>query len=116
MNNLISLSMGNVATLLAAAAFFVGGVINMSAARPVREEFVRYGFPWWWCWVTATLEIVTAILLVLRPTFAIGVVLGTCIMLAAIFAVVRARDFRHIPPPAVFLLLLSTAAFVQFSS
>lgn len=116
MSNLISLSMGNLATLLAAAAYLVGGVVNASAARPIRQKFVRYGFPWWWCWVTAALEILTALLLVLRPTFTIGVILGACIMLAALIAIVRARDFRHIPPPAVFLLLLSTAAFVQFSS
>ena len=116
MSNLISLSIGNIATLLAAAAYLVGGVVNASAARPIRQEFVRYGFPSWWCWVTAALEIMTALLLVLRPTFMIGVVLGASIMIAAIFAIVRARDFRHIPPPAVFLLLLSTAAFVQFPS
>jgi uncharacterized membrane protein YphA (DoxX/SURF4 family) len=92
----------------------------LSSTRParkaVREEFVRYGFPSWWCWITAILEFLTAVLLILRPTFAIGVALGACIMVAAILAVVRARDFRHIPPPSVFLLLLIIAALVQFSS
>jgi hypothetical protein len=116
MANLISLSLGNVATLLAAAAFLVGGAVNACAAKSIREEFVRYGFPWWWCWATAALEMMTTILLVLRPIFTIGVILGASMMLAAIIAVVCARDFRHIPPPAVFLLLLATAATFQFSS
>jgi hypothetical protein len=116
MFNFISLSVGNAATLLAAAAFLLGAAINASSSKAVREEFVRYGFPSWWCWITAILEFLTAVLLILRPTFAIGVALGACIMVAAIIAVVRARDFRHIPPPAVFLLLLIIAAFVQFSS
>lgn len=115
MSNLISFSLGNAATLAAAAAFLIGSIVNASARRPIREEFVRYGFPWWWCWITALLEFTTAVLLVLRPTFTLGVALGACIMTAAIFAVVRARDFRHIPPPAVFLLLLIIAALVQFS-
>ncbi|MBP2463693.1 MULTISPECIES: DoxX family protein [unclassified Rhizobium] len=116
MFNFISLSVGNAATLLAAAAFLLGAVINASGSKAVREEFVRYGFPSWWCWITGILEFLTAVLLILRPTFAIGVALGACIMVAAILAVIRVRDFRHIPPPSVFLLLLIIAAFVQFSS
>ncbi|KQT01617.1 hypothetical protein ASG42_26760 [Rhizobium sp. Leaf391] len=99
MFNSISLSVGNAATLLAAAAFLLGAAINASGRKAVKDEFVRYGFPSWWCWITAILELLTAVLLVLRPTFAIGVALGACIMVAAIIAIVRARDFRHLPPP-----------------
>jgi len=113
MSNLISLSLGNAATLAAAAAFLIGSVVNATARKPIREEFVRFGFPWWWCWVTALLEFMTAVLLVMRPTFAIGIAFGVCIMVAAIFSVIRARAFRHIPPPAIFLLLLLIAIFIQ---
>lgn len=115
MSNLISFSLANAATIAAAAAFLFGSVVNATARKPIREEFVRYGFPWWWCWVTALLEFTTAVLLVLRPTFTVGVALGVCIMVTAIVAVVRARDFAHILPPAAFLLLLLIAAFIQFS-
>jgi len=115
MSVLISFSLGNAVTLIAAAAFLIGAVVNASARKPIREEFVRYGFPWWWCWVTALLEFTTAVLLLLRPTFTLGVVLGVCIMVAAIIAILRARDYRHIPPPAIFLLLLVIAASIQFS-
>lgn len=116
MFDFISLSAGNAATLLAAAAFLLGAVINASGRRAVQEEFVRYGFPSWWCWITAILEFLTAVLLILRPTFAIGVALGAFIMVAAILAVLKARDFHRIPPPSVFLLLLIIAALVEFSS
>lgn len=115
MSYLISFSLGDAATLAAAAAFLVGSIVNATALKTIRDEFVRYGFPSWWCWVTALLEFTTAILLVLRPTFAIGAALGSCIMIAAIFAVVRARDFRHTLAPAVFLLLLMIAITVQVS-
>lgn len=115
MSNLISFSLGNAATVIAAAAFLIGAVVNATARKPVREEFVRYGFPWWWCWVTALLEFTTAALLLLRPTFTLGVALGACIMVAAIVAIVRARDYRHVSPPAIFLLLLVIAAWVQLS-
>lgn len=115
MSNLISFSLDDAATLAASAAFLLGAVVNASGRKAVREQFVRYGFPSWWCWVTAILEFLTAVLLVLRPTFAFGVVLGACIMVAAIIAIVRARDFRHLPPPSVFLLLLIIAALVQIA-
>lgn len=115
MPNLISFSLANAATLAVAAAFLFGSVVNATARKPIRDGFVRYGFPWWWCWVTALLELTTAVLLVLRPTFTAGVVLGGCIMVAAILAIVRARDFRHIAPPAVFLLLLVIAIIAQLS-
>ncbi|MGV1873820.1 DoxX family protein [Agrobacterium rosae] len=114
MFSFISMSVGNAATGLAAAAFLLGAVINASGRKAVRDEFVRYGFPPWWCWVTAILEFLTAVLLVLRPTFAIGVALGACIMVAAIFAIIRSRD-HHILPPSLFLLLLVIAALVQIA-
>lgn len=116
MFHFIPLSVGNAATLLAAAAFLLGAVVNASGRKAIQDEFVRYGFPSWWCWITAILEFLTAVFLVLRSTFAIGVALGACIMVAATIAAIRARDFRHIPPPLVFLLLLIIAAFFQFSS
>jgi hypothetical protein len=116
MFDFISLSVGNAATLVAAAAFLLGALINASGRKAVREEFVRYGFPSWWCWITATLEFLTAVLLVLRSTFAMGLALGACIMVAAILAMIRTRDFRHMPAPSLFLLLLIIAALVQFAS
>jgi uncharacterized membrane protein YphA (DoxX/SURF4 family) len=103
-----------VATWLAAAAFLIGGAVNASGAKAIRDDFRRYGFPPWWCWITAALEIGTACLLVFPATFYIGVALGACIMIAAMTSVIRAKNFRHIPPPAVFMLLLIVAAGTHF--
>ncbi len=113
MLDFISFSPANAATLLAAAAFLVGAVINASGRPGIRDDFVRYGFPPWWCWITAILELATAVLLLLRPTFLIGAALGACIMLVAILAVLRAGHVRHSLPPALFLALLVAAVFVQ---
>ncbi|MGV1758539.1 DoxX family protein [Rhizobium sp. A22-96] len=94
---------------LTAAAFLVGAIVNASGHPKIRASFVRLGFPFWWCWVTSTLELATAVLLVTAGTRYIGVALGTCIMLAAILAIVRIRYYRELPPPLVFLLLLALA-------
>ncbi|MFB2564183.1 DoxX family protein [Rhizobium sp. IMFF44] len=94
---------------LSAAAFLVGATINMSGHSKIRAGFVQLGFPFWWCWVTGALELLTAVLLVTAGSRYIGVALGTCIMLAAIVAVVRIRNYRELPPPMLFLLLLMLA-------
>jgi len=94
---------------LSAAAFLVGATINMSGHSKIRAGFVQLGFPFWWCWVTGALELLTAVLLVIAGSRYLGVALGTCIMLAAIAAVVRIRNYRELTPPMLFLLLLMLA-------
>jgi uncharacterized membrane protein YphA (DoxX/SURF4 family) len=94
---------------LAAAAFLAGGIVNATGHRKIRASFERLGFPAWWCWVTAILEVATALLLIGSGTRFIGVALGACIMLAAIAAVLRIRNYRELPPPLLFLLLLMLA-------
>lgn len=95
---------------LSAAAFLIGAFINMSGYQKIRASFVRLGFPSWWCWVTAALELLTAVLLVTAGFRYIGAALGACIMLAAIAAIVRIRNYRELPSPVVFLLLLALAS------
>lgn len=94
---------------LSSAAFLVGAMVNMSGHSKVRAGFVQLGFPFWWCWITGALELLTAVLLVTAGSRYIGVALGTCIMLAAITAIVRIRNYRELPPPMLFLLLLMLA-------
>jgi hypothetical protein len=95
--------------LLAAVAFLGGAVVNATGHRKIRADFERLGFPGWWCWVTAALEVATALLLLGSGTRYVGAALGTCIMFAAIAAIVRIRAYRELVPPLVFLLFLAVA-------
>jgi uncharacterized membrane protein YphA (DoxX/SURF4 family) len=106
-------SPANAATLLASIAFLLGAAVNASGRADIQEDFVRYGFPSWWCWVTALAELATAILLLFPRSFLIGAALGACIMLAAILAVIRSGHVRHSLPPALFLVLLVAAVFIR---
>ncbi|MBB3520858.1 DoxX family protein [Rhizobium redzepovicii] len=110
MNIFTSTSFGTIFIWLAAGAFLVGAIVNASGHPKIRMGFVRLGFPFWWCWVTAAFELVTAVLLVIAGTRYIGVALGVSIMLAAIVAIVRIRNYRELPPPLAFLLLLALAS------
>jgi len=113
MFDLPSISVSDATAWLAAAAFFIGGAVNAAGSKSIRDDFLRYGFPSWWCWVTAVLEIAAAVLLLIPSTVSIGVALGAIIMCAAIVSVVRARSFRHLPPPALYLLLLIVTAITR---
>jgi hypothetical protein len=94
---------------VAAGAFLVGAVVNGSGHPKIRAGFLKLGFPFWWCWVTSALELLTAALLIMSGTRMFGVGLGACIMLAAIVAVFRIRNYRELPPPVLFLVLLVLA-------
>jgi len=90
---------------LAAAGFLIGGIVNASGRPAIRAEFEQLGFPGWWCRVTAALEIATAFLLLGSGTRIIGAALGSCIMLAAIAAIVRIGAYRKLAPPSLYLFL-----------
>jgi hypothetical protein len=95
---------------LLVAAFFGAGVVNAIGAFGTRSDFVRWGYPSWWGWLTGGLEILSAVLIALPSTRVIGVTLGGLIIAAAVLTVVRYREFRHLAPLAVFVALLATSA------
>lgn len=95
---------------LAAIAFLVAGFVNALGRPAVRRDFVRWGYPAWWCRVTGGLEIVVAILLCLAATRTAGLILGATIIGAAIVTVLRWRDFPHLLPLGAFAALLALAA------
>jgi heme A synthase len=108
-------TLDSVLVWLAAVAFLIGGLVNGAGRAKIRASFVRLGFPSWWCFVTAALELLTALLLVTAGNRYIGIALGICIMLVAIAAIVRIRRYRELPPPLLFLLLLVLASLSGYA-
>jgi len=64
----------------------------------VRAEFLRWGYPAWWNFVTAVFEVLSAALIVLPQTRIWGLALGAMVLVAAIATVTRRRDYKHLPP------------------
>lgn len=100
---------------LAALAFLVGAVVNASGHPKVRNSFLELGFPGWWCWITAALESVVAMLLLLPATRMAATALGAVIMLAAIAAILRAKLPAKLLPPITYLAVLALAALTTHS-
>lgn len=111
--SLPSFSLETCFALLAAAAFAAGGVANATGHPKIRDSFVHLGFPGWWCWPTAGLELLAAVMLIFSATRIVGMALGTAIMLVAIAAILRAGLWQKLPPPLVFLVLLGLAALTH---
>ena len=95
---------------LLAAAFASAGLFNAMATSTTRTNFVRWGYPAWWCRVTGALEISAAILVAMPATRAAGLLLCAVILVAAALTVLRHRDFSHLAPIACFAALLLMAS------
>jgi uncharacterized membrane protein YphA (DoxX/SURF4 family) len=85
------------------------GIVNTIGTSGTRNDFARWGYPRWWGIVTGGLEISSAALIALPASRIFGVVLGAVIIAAAIFTVLRHRDYAHLPPLSVFVSLIALA-------
>jgi uncharacterized membrane protein YphA (DoxX/SURF4 family) len=92
---------------LLAAGFLGAGLFNVAGTRATRDEFVAWGYPAWWCWVTGGLEILTAALIAVPLARSAGIVLGALVILAAVATLLRHRAFAQLPPAVAFLVVIA---------
>ena len=87
---------------LALAAFFVVGALsNLIAPHSIYEEYLRWGYPHWFHFVTGSLELTTAVLLARAPTRLLGSALGCAVMLAALGTITIHGEYARVAPPMV---------------
>ena len=81
---------------LALAAFFLAGSLgNIFAPPSIYAEYLRWGCPSWFHFVTGSLEFATAVLLVQARTRLWGSALGFTVMLAAFATVTLRGEYGH---------------------
>jgi hypothetical protein len=86
----------------ALAAFFVAGSLgNLFAPRSIYEEYLQWGYPHWFHFVTGSLELTTAVLLARASTRLWGAALGGTVMCAALLTVIIHGEYGHAVPPLV---------------
>ena len=91
------------------AGFFGAGLFNAIGTSATQSSFVRWGYPPWWCRLTGGLEMMSAVLIALPVSRILGLALGAVIIAAAVFTVLRLRDFSHLVPVGVFVALIALA-------
>jgi len=92
---------------LLVAAFFSAGLFNAIGTQRTQSDFARWGYPRWWAFLTGGLEIICAALIAFPASRMVGLALGAVIVTAAVFTVLRHRDFSHLIPLGVFAALIA---------
>src|SRR6516164_9835418 len=92
---------------LLVAGFFGAGVFNAIGTPGTQSDFARWGYPRWWGRLTGGLEMMSAVLIALPVSRIVGLALGTVIIAAAVLTVLRHRDFTHLVPLSVFVVLIA---------
>jgi hypothetical protein len=95
------ISWRQVLPLVLAAFFVVGSLSNIIAPRSIFEEYLKWGYPHWFHFVTGSLELMTALLLARARTRLWGSALGCTVMLAALATVVAHGEYGHGVAPLV---------------
>jgi hypothetical protein len=100
---------------LALAAFFVvGSLSNIVAPRSIIEEYLKWGYPHWFHFVTGSLELMTAVLLAQARTRLWGSALGCTVMLAALATVTLHGEYGHGVAPLVVATLSIVVGWIAW--
>lgn len=100
---------------LALAAFFVvGSLSNIFAPGSIYQEYLKWGYPRWFHFVTGTLELTTAILLFRAQSRLLGAALGCTVMFAAVATVIIHGEYGHAVPPLVAAILSLLVGWISW--
>lgn len=91
---------------LLATFFLFGTAVNLRMPENVRQDYARWGYPGWFHYVTAVLELATAIMLLFPVARPLGALLGIGIMAAAAGTVLIHREYKHAVLPSLIFFLL----------
>jgi DoxX-like protein len=94
---------------LLVAGLFGAGLFNAIGTPGTKSDFARWGDPRWWNIFTGGLEITSAALIAVPVSRMVGLAAGAVIIAAAALTVLRHRDFSHLMPLGVFVVLIALA-------
>lgn len=89
---------------LLAGFFLIGGIGNIFASETILADYARWGYPAGFQYLTGTLELLCAGLLLARPR--LGAAVGGAVILGALGTVLWHAEWLHALPPALIFALL----------
>jgi putative oxidoreductase len=95
--------------ILAAAQFFLTGLDKLGDAPPMVQLFAAVGFGQWFRYFTGTVEIVSAVLLLMPSRAALGAALLAVTMIGALIAHATVLPFS--PAKALVLFVMVSVVF-----
>lgn len=105
---------GDILTWVVVAFFVIGGVVNWIAPKPIKKDYKRWGYPGWFHYVTAILELAIAGLLFLPEMKLWGSALGVAVMAAALGTLLIHREYKHAIAPAIALIFTATVGWLAW--
>jgi uncharacterized membrane protein YphA (DoxX/SURF4 family) len=96
--------------IAAAAMFLMAGGSKLAGAQPMVDMFAAIGVGQWFRYVTGAIEVVSALLLLMPSTAAIGAALLVCVMVGAI--ITHLTILRTSPAMPIVLLIICAVVFV----
>ncbi|KQV36351.1 DoxX family protein [Rhizobium sp. Root1204] len=101
----------------ALAIFFLYGALNNFLARGnLRETYRNWGYPDGFHYVTAVLEFIAAILLIVPSTRIFGAALASCVMVAATGTLLRAGLRKQAIIPGIILAFSGLGVAAAYSA
>ncbi|MBP2199000.1 DoxX family protein [Pantoea cypripedii] len=91
----------NVLSWLLGLFFLTGAITNAVAPAKIRDDYQRWGYPSWFRYITAILELSAAILIVTNEYKLHGLILALLVMGAAIATLFYYKEFKHAIPAGV---------------
>ncbi len=87
--------------------FLIGTFTNGYGPQKIREEYARWGYPSWFRYVTAVLELAVALLLLFPAGIGWGALLGMGVMSAVHLTLLHHHEtLQSIGPAVIFALLV----------
>src|ERR1700722_15671628 len=107
-------SESQISSMALSVYFVVGSLGNILAFGSIYEEYLRWGYPPWFHFVTGSLELTTAVLLAQAGTRLWGAALGCTVMLAALATVTLHGEYGHGVAPLVVATLSIVVGWIAW--
>lgn len=107
------MSLSTIFVWVMAAFYAIAGVGPLAKLEKAKEEYKRWGYPTWWPFVTAVVEVVIGALFISPQTRFAGAVLGVLVMIVAIGTVLRCKEYKHAIPPTIVLVLTVLVGMIK---
>jgi len=98
---------------LLAAAFVLSGGTKLSGPEEMANNFIRWGYPSWFMYVTGAIELVAAVMLLIPRTRFVGAFLLVATMGGAVLTHVVNAEAVHSFPALVLGLLAGVLAYTH---
>jgi uncharacterized membrane protein HdeD (DUF308 family) len=91
---------------LLAAFFCINGVVNIIGPKSMVDSLTAWGYPSWFHIANGVIQLLAGLLLLAGRTRLIGIGLGVLVCIGVFATLIWWRDFAHLPPGIVLLLII----------